>query len=73
MIVRLVSGGDTHSAQLGKAFAVDLDAVALRRRRAALKNLSHVVEQPRCREQNVRRFRTLDAVYEKSCIVKLRI
>ena len=69
VIVRLVSGGDAHPAQLGKAFAVDLDAAALRRRRAALKDLSHVVEQPRCREQNVRRLRSLDAIHEKSCIV----
>ena len=66
MIVRLVSGGDTHPAQLGKAFAVDLNATVLRCRRAALKNLSYVVEQPRCRKQNVRRLWSLDAVQEKT-------
>ena len=69
MIVHLVSGSHAHPAQLGKAFAVDLGTAALRRRCAALKDLSHVVEQPRCREQNVRRLRSLNAIHEKSCIV----
>ena len=69
MIVRLVSGGDTHPAQLGKAFAVDLNAAVLRRRSASLKDLSHVIEQPRCREQYVRRLRPLNAVQEKSRII----
>ena len=44
MIVRLVSGGDTHLAQFGKTFAVDLNAGVLRRRCATLKDLSHVVK-----------------------------
>ena len=69
MIVRLVSGSHAHPTQLGEALAVDLDTIALRRRSAALKDLSHVVEQPRCREQNVRRLLPLDAVHEKSRIV----
>ena len=64
-----MSGSHAHSAQLGEALAVDLDTAALQRRRAALKDLSHMVEQPRCREQHVRRLRALDAVHEKSRIV----
>lgn len=69
MIVRLVSGSHAHSAQLGEAFAVDLNAAVLRSRRAVLKNLSHVIEQPCCREQNVRQLLPLDAVHEKSRIL----
>ena len=34
-----------------------------------MKNLSQMVEQPRCREQTVRRLLPLDTVHEKSCIV----
>ena len=69
MVACFMSGSHTHPTQLGEPLAVDLDAAVLRRRCAALKDLSHVVEQPRRREQNVRRLRSLGAVQEKSGIV----